>query len=388
MPERSTHGPPAERIAALMTRALALAERAGGASAPNPMVGCVIADDDGRIVGEGYHARAGEPHAEIIALERVSSARRALRGTTVIVNLEPCAHYGRTRPCTDALIAAGVKAVVYAIEDPHDGRGGAARLRVAGVEVRSGVGEAPARRLNESWLHWAATRSPFFHLKVGQTLSAHMTRGEEGGRWITGTAARACVHRLRRRQAAVMVGIETVLVDDPVLTVRDWPPRLAGFMDPAPEVVWPHVQPRRIVLDSHLRLPLGSRLVAGVATSPVLVFCRDDADRNSQAALEQVGIEVVRTASSARGLDLMAVARALGERGVTGVLVEPGPRLAASFFEAGLVDRWTAFLAPDWVGREDALRLPVPATGITLEDLEWDIVGRDAMVTGRIRHDL
>jgi diaminohydroxyphosphoribosylaminopyrimidine deaminase/5-amino-6-(5-phosphoribosylamino)uracil reductase len=386
MSDSSTYGPPAERMAVLMSRALALAERGGSRTAPNPMVGCVIVNDDGRILGEAYHTRAGEPHAEANALAQASAAGRPVRGTTVVVNLEPCASQGRTPPCTDALIAAGVKRVCYAIEDGAEGRGGAAALRGAGIAVERGVGEEPARRLNEAWLHWVETGRAFFHLKVAQTLSAHVTRGEGSGMWISSPTARAHVHRLRRRHAAVLVGVDTVLADDPLLTVRDWPPRIAGFTstDPAPGVEWPEVQPTRVILDSHLRLPLDSRLVASSGTSPILAFCRHDAPKDRQAVLERRSVEVMRTTPSARGLNLMAVARALGERGITGVLVEPGPNLTASLFEAGLVDRWSAFVAPEWVGKEDALRLPVPPGGITLDGMEVELVGRDVMVSGRV----
>jgi diaminohydroxyphosphoribosylaminopyrimidine deaminase/5-amino-6-(5-phosphoribosylamino)uracil reductase len=368
-----------------MARALALAERGGGATAPNPMVGCVVADDGGRILGEGYHARAGEPHAEVIALEHARRTGKLLAGATVVVNLEPCAHHGRTPPCVEALHSAGVGRVVYAIEDPYVGGGGAERLRAAGIEVDPGVSRLAARRLNEAWLHWVATGRPLFHVKVAQTLSGHMTRGRGGARWITSPAARTRVHRLRRRHAAVLIGSSTVLADDPLLTVREWPPHPtgAGAGDAAPEVAWPEVQPLRVVLDSALRLPLDCRLVATVDLGPLLVFCRPDADAKARTALERRGIEVAPIPPSAGGLDLTAVASGLGERGVTGVLVEPGPTLTRALFDAGLVDRWTVFVAPDWVEAEGALRMPVPM-GITLEEVEWERVGRDAMLTGRV----
>jgi diaminohydroxyphosphoribosylaminopyrimidine deaminase/5-amino-6-(5-phosphoribosylamino)uracil reductase len=369
-----------------MSRALALAERGGGATAPNPMVGCVIVDSEGRIVGEGFHPRAGDSHAEVFAMEMARRDGKSLRNTTVVVTLEPCAAHGRTPPCVDALIAAGVDRVYYATDDPHHGKGGAERLRAAGIEVDRGIGGEAARRLNEAWFHWVETGRPFFHLKVAQTLSSHMTRGTHGGRWITASAARAVVHRMRRRHAAVLVGRGTVLADDPTLTVRDWPPQVAGvaWSDAAQGVAWPQVQPRRVILDSWLQMPLDSRLIASADASPILVFCHLDAERGKQVTLENHGVEVIRTTPSAQGLDLMAVARALGERGVTGVLVEPGPTLLESLLDKGLVDRWTSFVAPDWVGGDGALRLPEAAEGIALHDLEWELFGRDAMVTGRV----
>lgn len=244
-----------------------------------------------------------------------------------------------------------------------------------------------AQRLNEAWLHWVKVGRPFFHLKVAQTLSGHVTRGRGEGRWITSPPARFLVHRLRRRHAAVLIGAGTALADDPLLTVREWPPHpLAdGLEDPAPGVPWPDVQPLRVVLDSSLRLPTDSRLARSVELAPLIVFCRPDADPGARAALERRGVEVraVAAAPEGPGLDLHAVAAALGERGVTGVLVEPGPALVRAFFEARLVDRWTVFVAPDWVASQEALRLPTPA-GMRLEDVEWERVGRDAMLTGRV----
>jgi diaminohydroxyphosphoribosylaminopyrimidine deaminase/5-amino-6-(5-phosphoribosylamino)uracil reductase len=375
----------AQGAASLMARALALAERGGGATAPNPMVGCVVADVSGRILGEGFHARAGEPHAEVLALDQATRQGRDPAGATVVVNLEPCAHHGRTPPCVEALRGAGVGRVVYAVEDPYVGHGGAEWLGAAGIRTEAGVGRLAATRLNEAWLHWVATGRPFFHLKVAQTLSGHVTRGRGGARWITSPTARARVHRLRRRHAAILIGVGTALADDPLLTVRDWPSRRlgAGEQDAADGTVWPAVQPLRVVLDSRLRLPLDSHLVSTVDVAPLLVFCSPDADSRPRTALERRGVEVTPIEATARGLDLGAVAIALGERGVTGVLVEPGPRLVAAFFEAGLVDRWTVFVAPDWVDSEEALRLPIPS-GIRLEDIEWERFGRDAMLSGRV----
>ena len=185
-----------------MERALALAERGGGGTAPNPMVGCVIADAAGRILGEGFHARAGGPHAEIEALRAAAAAGRDPRGATAVVTLEPCAREGRTPPCVDALVAAGIGRVVFATEDPHTGSGGAARLEEAGVPTESGLLRAAAERLLEPWLHFVRTGRPFLHLKSAVTLNGRVTRGADGPRWVTGPEARAAVHRLRRRSAA------------------------------------------------------------------------------------------------------------------------------------------------------------------------------------------
>ncbi|HZD78984.1 MAG TPA: bifunctional diaminohydroxyphosphoribosylaminopyrimidine deaminase/5-amino-6-(5-phosphoribosylamino)uracil reductase RibD, partial [Actinomycetota bacterium] len=212
------------RLAAFMERALELAERGGGATAPNPMVGCVLVAPDGSVIGEGFHRRACGPHAEVEALEAARSCGHDPTGSLAVVTLEPCNAHGRTPPCTTALLEAGVGQIVFAVADPHTGKGGAERLRGEGVEAVGGVLEGPARRLIEPWLHFVETGRPLFHLKSAQTLNARVTRGRESVGWVTGPAARQAVHRLRRQHRAVMVGVGTVIADDPLLTVRDWPP--------------------------------------------------------------------------------------------------------------------------------------------------------------------
>lgn len=370
-----------------MRRALWLAERGGGRTAPNPMVGCVIADPGGRILGEGWHVRAGDPHAEVAALESARAAGHAVTGATAVVTLEPCAAHGRTPPCAGRLAAEGVARVVYALDDPASGRGGAAELRAAGIAVERGILADDVEFLLEPWLHFVASGRTFVHLKTAQTLSGHVTRGSDGARWITGPRARAAVHRLRRRYPAVLIGVGTALADDPSLTVRDWPPAggLAG--DPVRELhPWPDVQPFRAVVDTALRTPADGRLAGSAASSPVIVFAGEDAPEDRARPLRGAGVEVVRIAASSEGLDLRSVLAELAARDVTGVLVEAGPTLAGSLLDHGLVDRWTVFLAPDWSfapdarpafpsGREGALRL---------EDVRWSVHGRDAAVTGRV----
>jgi diaminohydroxyphosphoribosylaminopyrimidine deaminase/5-amino-6-(5-phosphoribosylamino)uracil reductase len=376
----------AVRFGPLMDRALALAERGGGRTAPNPMVGCVIADEAGRILGEGFHRHAGEPHAEVEALAAVREAGHDVRGATAVVTLEPCAHQGRTPPCVDALVAAGIGRVVYGVEDPHTGKGGAERLAAAGIPVAGGLRRREAELLVEPWLHFVRTGRPFFHLKSAITLNGRVTRGGGKPPSITGEEARRAVHRLRRRHPAVLVGIGTALADDPLLTVRHWPPAAAasGAESAAP---WPPVQPLRIVLDSRLRLPPGSRLAATAAESPVLVLAAPDAPPGRAEALSRRGVEVERVAVGERGLDLAAVAAALAARGLTGALVEPGPQLAGGLLAAGLVDRWTLFVAPIWEPAGDALPLLSEAAwgALALRDPLWERHGPDASVSGRPR---
>ena len=367
-----------------MDRAIALAERGGGATAPNPMVGCVIADAGGRILGEGFHHRAGESHAEVLALRAAAASGEDVRGVTVFVTLEPCAHHGRTPPCVDALVAAGVARVVYAAEDPDVGKGGAARLAEAGIAVEGGVRVRESAALVEPWLHFVRTGRPFFHLKSAITLNGRLTRGEGGPRWITGDLARRAVHRLRRRHSATVIGIGTALADDPLLTVRDWPPEGGLPDDPSP-LPWPRIRPLRVVLDSRLRLPPDSRLAKSAAESPVIVLCGLEAPPERAAALAARGVEVERVSTDAEGLDLVAVAEHLAARGVTGALVEPGPTLALAFVTARLADRWTLFVSPDWETAPGALPLWAEdgsAGALRLRDPVWETHGPDVSVSG------
>ncbi|MGH7556860.1 MAG: bifunctional diaminohydroxyphosphoribosylaminopyrimidine deaminase/5-amino-6-(5-phosphoribosylamino)uracil reductase RibD [Gemmatimonadota bacterium] len=368
-------------IETLMRRALELAEHGGGATAPNPMVGCVLVASDGTVIGEGYHRRAGGPHAEIVALAAAREGGHDPAGSLAVVTLEPCNAHNRTPPCTVALLEAGVERVAYAVADPHIGKGGSERLRAGGVEVAGGLLERSGRRLIEPWLHFVESGRPFIHVKTAQTLNARVTRGRESHPWVTGLEARQAVHRLRRQYRAVMVGVGTVIADDPLLTVRDWP--IAEEADG-----WPEVQPIRVVLDSRLRTPLESRLVSSVAAGPVWIFASTDAPAEREASLAERGVEVIRVERGREGVDLEAVAEELARREVPGLLVETGPTLATALLEADLVHRWTMFLAPDWVTAKGALPMLLtesPYMGFELAGAEWSVHGRDAAVTGRVR---
>ena len=316
-----------ERLAApddgvFMRRALALAERGWGHTAPNPMVGAVVVRD-GVVVGEGWHAKYGEPHAEVEAL-RVAGT--LARGSTVYVTLEPCNHHGKTPPCTDALLAAGVRRVVVACEDPHPvARGGAERLRDAGIEVMIGVEEAAARELNAPFFHALTSDRPFVRLKLALSLDGAIADHTRRPGWLTGEAARREVHRLRAGADAIAVGIGTALADDPELTVRHAPP--------------PRVAPLRVVFDGSARLPPASRLASSARDVPVAVVCRAPDPANA-AALEERGVTLIRVES------LRDALVALRERGIRSLLVEGGAALATSLVEGALVDRLVIFRAP------------------------------------------
>ncbi len=317
-----------------MAAALALARRGLGATWPNPSVGAVLVRA-GRVVGRGVTAEGGRPHAERVALE---AAGAAARGATLYVSLEPCCHHGRTPPCTEALIEAGIARAVVALRDPDarvNGRGVAA-LRAAGIRVEEGCGAAEAAVVNEGFLAARRSGRPLLTLKLAATLDGRIATRAGESRWITGVEARRAAHALRGRHDAVMVGIGTVLADDPDLTCR-----IEGFR--ARPLV-------RVVIDSHLRLPLTSRLAATARAAPVWVVHRSGSDPRRVAALAGIGVSPIEAAASPAGVDPAAALAALAARGLTRVLAEGGAGLAASLLGAGLVDRLAWFAAPAVIG--------------------------------------
>lgn len=318
-----------------MSRAIELAARARHATSPNPMVGAVVLRA-GDVVGEGYHRRAGGPHAEVAALRQ---AGESARGGTMYVTLEPCAHTGRTGPCAEAIVSAGVARVIIAHRDPSSkvsGRG-IRRLRAAGVEVSVGDGEAEARALNTGWLRAINAHRPFVALKYAATLDGKTASRGGDSRWITGPAARRETHRLRHAYDAIAVGAQTVLIDDPRLTAR------GGGRG--------RRQPLRVVVDGRLRSDPGARVHAtGEGGSVVLAACVAPAGRRRLFAVGGVDVEVLDSKVPS-GADLLA---ALHRRGVTSVLVEGGGELAWSLVREGLVDRVYAFFGPIMLGGRSA----------------------------------
>ncbi len=317
-----------------MRSALALARRGHGRTWPNPSVGCVIVKD-GRVLGRATTAPGGRPHAEPQAL---AMAGAAARGATAYVTLEPCCFHGRTPPCTDALIAAGVSRVVVGVRDPDPRVDGAGlqRLRAAGIEVVEGVLQAEAEDAAEGFFSRVRRGRPMVTLKLASTLDGRIATRSGESRWITGEPARREAHAMRGRHDAIMVGVGTALADDPDLTCR-----IEGFKA-APMV--------RVVADSHLRLRLTSRLVASAREVPTWVLARASADAHRAAALESAGVEVIRVGDSAVGVDLAAGLRVLGERGITRLLAEGGAQLAAALLRDDLVDRLAWFHAPGVMG--------------------------------------
>jgi diaminohydroxyphosphoribosylaminopyrimidine deaminase / 5-amino-6-(5-phosphoribosylamino)uracil reductase len=318
-----------------MRAAVALARRGLGTVAPNPSVGCVVVAE-GRVVGRGWTQPGGRPHGETEAL---AMAGVLARGATAYVSLEPCNHHGKTPPCTEALLAAGIRRVVVACEDPDPRVSGSGirRLREAGVEVSVGVCAEEAREVNRGFFMRIAEGRPLVTLKLASTLDGRIATHAGESKWITGETARAWGHGLRARNDAIMVGINTALADDPELTCR-----LPGLS---------HRSPVRVVVDSRLRLPLTSRLVRSARTVPTWVIAVAGVDRLRAKAFEECGVEVIELGLGEAGiLDMAEACRALGARGMTRLLVEGGARLAASLMRARLVDRIEWFRAPKVIG--------------------------------------
>jgi diaminohydroxyphosphoribosylaminopyrimidine deaminase/5-amino-6-(5-phosphoribosylamino)uracil reductase len=371
--------------AAFMDRALELAARGVALASPNPLVGAILVRD-GRIVGEGFHTYDGVCHAEIIALE---AAAESARGATLYINLEPCCHTGRTGPCTQALIAAGVARAVAAMADPNPAVAGRGfrQLRAAGIEVNTGLREAEARRLNEPFGRWIVSRKPLVTLKSALTLDGQLVlpQSKRGGRkgasvsqkdrWISSPESRAEVQQMRHASDALLTGIGTVLVDDPLLTDRTGLPRRRKLL--------------RVVMDSRLRLPLRSKLVRS-AHEDVLVFTRAKEDSPKARALHRAGIEVVRVAGRGAKPDLAAAVAELGRREILSVLLEAGAILNSAALAAGIVDKMRVFFAPKVAGSAGRMPGTAPATARLrtarkLQNISTESFGPDFAIEGYLR---
>lgn len=339
---------------ALMAQALRLAERGAWTTKPNPMVGCVLARD-GVVVGEGWHHRAGQPHAEVLALQQ---AGEQARGATAYVTLEPCGLQGRTPPCADALIAAGITRVVAASEDPFQAEGhGLPRLRDAGITVETGLLRAAARELNRGFFSRLERQRPWVRIKLGMSIDARTALADGRSQWITGPDARADVMRWRARSSALITGSSTVRFDNPALTVR------FPETEPAPAFV----APLRVVLDTGLATRPGSRVLDG--SVPTIMFCAPDARLADHFALTTA--IAVREAHGQ--LDLAAVLAYLAERGCNEVQVEAGATLAGAFIDAGFCDELLLYVAPRLLGdtARGLLNLPAPAALVDTHAWRW-----------------
>ncbi len=314
-----------------MDRCLALAQQGLGWVSPNPLVGCVIVKD-GRVIGEGFHAQVGQAHAEVEALR---ACHEDPRGATLYVNLEPCAHHGRTPPCTDAIIAAGIARVVAGTRDPNPvAAGGIAMLTQAGIKIRAGVREQQSRELNHVFLHWVTAKRPYVAAKVAVSRDYKIAAALGERTRITGDAAQGFVHELRQRYDAILVGAGTVLADNPELGVRHYP-------GPRPR------DPRRIILDSTLRTDPAARVYRD---ANVLLATTRNADPKRREAFARAGVEVFTTHAVAGRVDLPAVLDELARRQITSVLVEGGREVFDSFHTAGLIQRWYVLMGTGHLG--------------------------------------
>lgn len=354
---------------------VALECAARGSPSPNPHVGAAVVQG-GEILGTGHHERAGEEHAEAEALR---AAGASAHGATLYVTLEPCNHHGRTPPCTDSIIEAKIARVVVGCHDP-DPRvtgGGADALREGGVRVDIGCLEIDAQRLIAPWAKFVTTGVPYVVLKLALSLDGRIASRTGASKWVTGPEARARVHLLRAQHDAVMIGIGTVLADDPRLTVRDAPGQ----------------SPLRVVLDTKLRLPVVSRLVQTAREVPTWVMCTTDAPHSAEEALVERGVEVLRSQPSAEGrVDPFGALKLLASRGIVNVMVEGGAELAGSLLASTAVDELHCFIAPILLGprgRPGAVDWAGPATPAEAPAMthpQWEVCGIDAHVWGQLRY--
>ncbi|HVK65819.1 MAG TPA: bifunctional diaminohydroxyphosphoribosylaminopyrimidine deaminase/5-amino-6-(5-phosphoribosylamino)uracil reductase RibD [Polyangium sp.] len=360
----------------LATMRLALEEARKSQPSPNPPVGAAVVSEAGEVVATSYHVRAGEEHAETAALRR---AGEAARGGTLFVTLEPCNHHGRTPPCVDNILRAGIRRVVIGCLDPNPNveGGGAARLTEGGVTVDVGVAGTEARALIAPWAKFITTGMPYVSLKLALSLDGRIATRSGASKWVTGPEARAKVQELRAQHDVVGVGIGTALADDPRLTVR------------TPGLTEQGRCPTRTVFDTHLRLPLHSRLVQTAREVPTWVLTGEDAPGANEQALADAGCVVLRVPNSAEGrVEVSAALRILAAQGVVSMLVEGGAELAGSLLAARLADELHAFIAPillgprgrpgavDWAGPD------TPSEAPRIVDPRWALCGRDAYVSG------
>ncbi|KAA3628881.1 MAG: bifunctional diaminohydroxyphosphoribosylaminopyrimidine deaminase/5-amino-6-(5-phosphoribosylamino)uracil reductase RibD [Proteobacteria bacterium] len=354
-----------------MARALQLAQRGLYTTDPNPRVGCVLVRD-GEIVGEGWHVRAGEPHAEINALQ---DAGERARGAAAYVTLEPCSHHGRTPPCADALIAAGITRVVAAMEDPslQVAGEGLQRLRAAAIQVQSGVLAEQAAALNPGFISRMRRGRPYVRCKLAMSLDGRTAMASGESKWITGAAARADVHRLRARSSAMLTGIGTVLADNPALTAR---------IDDGPVL-----QPLRVLLDPYLSTPTTAQLLKEPGLT-LIVCSQEEAD--AAAELRAAGAEVVCLPGRPGTIDLPGLMDLLGQREINEVLVETGAVLSGAVLRAGLIDELIVYLAPHLMGDQarGLFHLPGMETmeeRIALEIQDIRAVGKDWRITALVQ---
>jgi len=350
-----------------MRRALRLAEKGRGRTSPNPMVGAVLVND-GKVVGEGFHAKAGEAHAEIVVLQQ---AREETRGAVLYLNLEPCTHHGKTPPCAPQVVEAGVKRVVIGMEDPNPlvkGKG-VETLKRAGLEVEVGILEKKCQRLNEAFCKYILKKEPFVILKVAATLDGKIATRNSDSKWISGEASRRFVHKLRDQVDGVLVGIGTVLKDDPMLTAR-----IRGGRDPY-----------RIILDSQLKIPEEAKVI-GTRPTKAIIASTELAPKDKIEKLEKRGVKILIFDSKGGKINLKSCLSKLGEIGMMSLMVEGGSQVNGSFLDEGLIDKLLLFLSPKIMGDPQALGIfggegvSSIQEAIALKEMKTRKVGKDILL--------
>ncbi len=359
-----------------MKIALELAARGKGYTSPNPMVGAVVVKN-GKIIGQGWHEKVGGPHAEVNA---INDAGDAASGSTLYVTLEPCNHQGRTPPCTQKILAANIRHVVMAMTDPNPdvSGGGAAFLTQNGITVDSGICEAEARRLNESFIKYSAVKRPFVLLKCAATLDGRIATRTGDSKWVTGASSRKYVHELRHASDAILVGVNTVKADNPSLTTR---------LDDKKGK-----DPIRIVLDTRLSIPENSKLLQIPAGSDTLIITGNSKSSSKRDAIENSGVKVIDAVLNADGrIDLDALMTQLGQMGITSLLIEGGAQVAASALQAGIVDKINFFYAPRILAADDGIPMcsgtgpELMADSIPVKDIRVRQFDNDVMIEGYLR---
>jgi diaminohydroxyphosphoribosylaminopyrimidine deaminase/5-amino-6-(5-phosphoribosylamino)uracil reductase len=359
-----------------MRQALALAKKAYGDTSPNPLVGALLVRA-GKVIGKGWHRAAGQPHAEIEALNDALRKGNSVKGADLYVTLEPCSSYGRTPPCTDAIIAAGIKSVYIAAIDSNPAHRGAANeiLAAAGIKVTTGLLEAEATKLNEAFNHWIVHRRPFVIAKCGMSLDGKIATRTGESKWITGEKSRAHAMRLRRGADAILAGVNTVIADDPSLTLRPPEDRERALL--------------RLILDPRGRIPLTAKVLSD--GHPTIVVMGERAPKKRQDAIEKKCPILLLNESDA-GLDLPAMLNQLGDREITSLLVEGGGETHWKFFAQELVNRVAFYIAPKIIGGRNAPKsvagegFPLAAEAPVLRDVEYLRLGEDLLLTGRVSY--
>jgi diaminohydroxyphosphoribosylaminopyrimidine deaminase/5-amino-6-(5-phosphoribosylamino)uracil reductase len=339
---------------------LQLAKKAVGKTNPNPMVGAVVVKND-KIVGEGFHQKAGMPHAEINALKQ---AKNKAKGATMYVNLEPCSHQGRTPPCTKSIIEAGVKKVVVSMLDPNPHVYGKEELEKAGVKVEVGILEKEAKKLNEAYIKYITTNMPFVILKSAITLDGKITTMDKS--WVTSDESRKLAHQIRSQVDAILVGKNTILIDDPLLTAR-----IKGAKDPF-----------KIIVDTNLEIPLEARVLKN--PKKVIIATTKDAHKYKILTLEKLGTKVIILPKFNKMVDISELMKRLANMEIISVLVEGGALINSSFLESGLVDKVLFFIAPKIVGNTQLSVIGNLTKTIRLKDVTFEKIGGDILVSGYI----